>query len=199
MSDNFATEQERVEYQQLKPCPFCGGKAECLPVGEKGYARVSCKNVVTCGHYGSAMPSKADAAQAWNMRTHADDAPSAEPAIHWRCFHCNYIARTKEDAAAHFGPGFSERPASCLAKPAEVQAPSVPDEVRKDAERLDWLESEIDDLRAVTTGDDDYEWVVISHHIAKPHEREIGRGKTARAAIDAALAEQSAKAEGGAE
>ena len=79
------------------------------------------------------------------------------------------------------------------------QAPSVPDGVRKDAERLDWLESEIDDLRAVTTGDDDYEWVVISHHIAKPHEREIGRGKTARAAIDAALAEQSAKAEGGAE
>lgn len=58
--------------------------------------------------------------------------------------------------------------------------------LRADAERLDWLESEADDLRTVTTGEDDYDWIVISHHMANPHEREVGRANTARAAIDAA-------------
>lgn len=59
-----------------------------------------------------------------------------------------------------------------------------------DGERLDWLESEADDLRTVTTGEDDYDWIVISHHMAKPHEREVGRANTARAAIDAARTTQ---------
>lgn len=63
--------------------------------------------------------------------------------------------------------------------------------LRKDGERLDWIESEIDDLRAVETGEDDYQWVVISHHMAKPHEREVGRGNSARNAIDRAI--ESAK------
>lgn len=73
---------------------------------------------------------------------------------------------------------------------AAPQAPALDAGVVRDAERLDWLDSEADDLRAVTTGEDDYDWVVISHHMAKPHEREIGRGKTARAAIDAAMSAQ---------
>lgn len=60
--------------------------------------------------------------------------------------------------------------------------------LRADAERLDWLESEIDDLRAVGIGEDDYQWVVVSHHMAPPHERDVGSGRTARAAIDAARA-----------
>lgn len=62
----------------------------------------------------------------------------------------------------------------------------------EDAARLDWLQEECCDLRSVsvpTGGDDaDVNWIVIQHHMAAPHEREIGRGFSddPRAAIDAA-------------
>ncbi|MCA7945623.1 hypothetical protein [Burkholderia vietnamiensis] len=63
-----------------------------------------------------------------------------------------------------------------------------------DTARLDWLRDETCDLRCVDipTGDGDSEvrWVVVQHHMSKPHEREIGRSVTEepREAIDAARA-----------
>lgn len=61
-----------------------------------------------------------------------------------------------------------------------------------DSARLDWLRDNSCDLRCIdvpTGGDDsDVHWVVIEHHMAKPHEREIGRSFSdePREAIDAA-------------
>lgn len=68
----------------------------------------------------------------------------------------------------------------------------------EDTEMLDWLREETCDLRCINqpTGGDDYEvrWIVISHHMAKPHEREIGRSFTddPRDAIRAARAAKGA-------
>ena len=59
--------------------------------------------------------------------------------------------------------------------------------LRKDGDRLDWLDHEVNTLSPAVTGDDDYDWVVISHHMAKPHDREIGRANTPRDAIDRAI------------
>lgn len=56
--------------------------------------------------------------------------------------------------------------------------------LRVDAERIDYLEYEINELRTRETGEDDYEWVVRSNHMDQPYERDVGRGKTIRAAID---------------
>lgn len=62
----------------------------------------------------------------------------------------------------------------------------------KDAELINWLETEMYDLRCISvpTGGDDYceHWEVISHHMAKPNERTEGYGKTPREAIRAAIA-----------
>lgn len=64
--------------------------------------------------------------------------------------------------------------------------------VLEDAARLNWLQENSCDLRCigVPTGGDDYDinWIVIEHHQATPHEREIGRSYTddPRVAIDAA-------------
>lgn len=61
-----------------------------------------------------------------------------------------------------------------------------------DTQRLDWLRDETCDLRCIDVptggGDSDVRWVVLQHHMSKPHEREIGRSATEepREAIDAA-------------
>ncbi|MBR8201655.1 hypothetical protein [Burkholderia vietnamiensis] len=63
-----------------------------------------------------------------------------------------------------------------------------------DTARLDWLRDETCDLRCVDiptgAGDSEVRWVVVQHHMSKPHEREIGRSVTEepREAIDAARA-----------
>ena len=81
-----------------------------------------------------------------------------------------------------------------LARALEAAHPGQP-ETRADVtdtQRLDWLHDECCDLRSISvpTGGDDYDinWIVIQHHMAAPHEREIGRGFTddPRSAIDAA-------------
>lgn len=64
-----------------------------------------------------------------------------------------------------------------------------------DSERLDWIEANSYDLRCYNcpTGGDDYDiyWNVVSHHMAKPTEREVGQGgHTPRQAIDRAIAEE---------
>ncbi|MBR8007174.1 hypothetical protein [Burkholderia vietnamiensis] len=61
-----------------------------------------------------------------------------------------------------------------------------------DTMRLDWLRDETCDLRCIDiptgAGDSEVRWVVVQHHMSKPHEREIGRSTTEepREAIDAA-------------
>lgn len=60
-----------------------------------------------------------------------------------------------------------------------------------DAVRLDWLESEGNSLHAEEDGDEVY-FQVVSYHMAVPSERVEGRGKTPRAAIDAAIASAEA-------
>ena len=65
----------------------------------------------------------------------------------------------------------------------------------EDGKRLDFIENNTVDLRchdAPTAGGDDADvvWNVIEHHMAEPHEREIGWGNNAREAIDAARAQQ---------
>lgn len=68
-----------------------------------------------------------------------------------------------------------------------------------DTELLDWLKRECCDLRCISvpTGGDDHDvrWVVIEHHMAAPHEREIGESFTddPRDAIRAALARGEGK------
>ncbi|WP_199740033.1 hypothetical protein [Acidovorax sp. FJL06] len=65
--------------------------------------------------------------------------------------------------------------------------PATADAV-SDTALIDWLQDNACDLRCVLTAEDDFDWVVIEHHIGKPHEREIGRGYSfdLRAAIRAA-------------
>ena len=56
---------------------------------------------------------------------------------------------------------------------------------------LDELEYQSCDLRCLNiptgAGDYDIEWVVIEHHMAEPHEREIGRGRSVLKALKAAF------------
>jgi hypothetical protein len=63
-----------------------------------------------------------------------------------------------------------------------------------DKERLDTVEHECWDVRCIDQptgqGDADVHWIVIGHHMAKPHEREVGiGGDTLRQAIDNARKE----------
>jgi hypothetical protein len=61
--------------------------------------------------------------------------------------------------------------------------------LRKDAERLDAIQSSCCDIRCETQSVDSYGWAVYEHHMAKPQLREIGRSYREyglREAIDAA-------------
>jgi hypothetical protein len=63
--------------------------------------------------------------------------------------------------------------------------------IRRDSERLDWLESGCCDVRfrsepIADTGDADVYCDIVQHHMAKPRERVIGSSETIRAAIDTA-------------
>lgn len=73
----------------------------------------------------------------------------------------------------------------------------------QDAKRIDFIENSTVDLRChdAPTGGDDYDvhWTVIEHYEAEPHEREIGWGKTPRAAIDDAIARATSPAAGAAD
>ena len=99
----------------LLPCPFCGGAAHAYSEGDRGYFRVSCQNAVSCGHRGSPLVNRSEAVSAWNRRVDlSGQGLVATEAIHWRCFHCNFVAQSHEEAVAHFGSVMNERPALCL-------------------------------------------------------------------------------------
>ncbi|WP_315129488.1 hypothetical protein [Comamonas antarctica] len=85
---------------------------------------------------------------------------------------------------------------------ARGAAPVQAQEDARDTEMLNILQSECWDLRciSVATGGDDAEvhWQVIEHHMAAPHEREVGRAfnDDPRAAIRAAIAAARAAQKG---
>jgi len=50
----------------LKPCPFCGSKAELLNMGEDFPHIVVCTN---CGSAGATYETEQEAIEAWNKRS----------------------------------------------------------------------------------------------------------------------------------
>lgn len=64
---------------------------------------------------------------------------------------------------------------------------------------LDWLRANTCDLRCISVragfDDCDVDWIVVEHHMAKPHEREIGRSHSddPRGAVRAAMARSEAQ------
>jgi len=60
-------------YEELKPCPFCGGEAShSLAVGDKKYRTVGCINddcLVPRIYWERDDVSEADAVRYWNTRT----------------------------------------------------------------------------------------------------------------------------------
>lgn len=109
-------------------CPLCDGAAICDAV-EHGYYQVFCRSVLTCGAAGSPRPEREDAIGMWNRRA-GQQVAATEPPLSWRCFHCEYVARTREQAIAHFGPRMNERPAICLpTAPAGARMPEFPEPI----------------------------------------------------------------------
>ena len=78
---------------------------------------------------------------------------------------------------------------------ASLRSEAAPSQDAEDSSLLDWLKEHTCDLRCVSSSEDDYDWVVIEHHEAKPNEREIGRAYSydPRDAIRAARAQQEGK------
>lgn len=94
-------------------CPFCGGATVC-DLLDSGYHQVFCRSVITCGAAGSPRPSRDEAIRMWNRRK-GQHVQATEGPLSWRCFHCDYLATTREQAIAHFGLVMNERPAACIA------------------------------------------------------------------------------------
>ena len=64
-----AEPMEKVEVDminELKPCPFCGGKAEIKTAASKICSWVKC---TVCGSEGPAYGDKGRAKEEWNRRT----------------------------------------------------------------------------------------------------------------------------------
>ena len=72
---------ERDGRPALKPCPFCGGASRvyCNDNGNNEWI-ARCRNLLTCGHRGSAWLTEAEAINSWNRRA-ALAAPVAAPPV----------------------------------------------------------------------------------------------------------------------
>lgn len=53
---------------ELKPCPFCGGKAEVVPYSVYGKVKSYFVNCLKCGCQIRDYTSKQNAEKAWNRR-----------------------------------------------------------------------------------------------------------------------------------
>lgn len=53
---------------ELKPCPFCGGKSECITNYEYGKARGAFCSCKKCGITQKIYASRQGAIKAWNRR-----------------------------------------------------------------------------------------------------------------------------------
>ena len=61
--------------KQLKPCPFCGGKAAVGKFAVQGYFVAGCSNSVRCGVSPITFPRETpeEAMEIWNNRKDEDD------------------------------------------------------------------------------------------------------------------------------
>lgn len=59
-----------MDNTKLKPCPFCGGKAEFDNIGDHGedFFMVCCDDCGASACFGDASETETGAAQAWNRR-----------------------------------------------------------------------------------------------------------------------------------
>lgn len=57
-------EKENVKNEELKPCPFCGGKAVLVRLGERDDYYVVCEDCIVCTDY----MSKEKVINVWNSR-----------------------------------------------------------------------------------------------------------------------------------
>lgn len=61
----------KIEEPEIKPCPFCGGKAESDTVEDgdtKGFRVSCCNSDCQVGPTTAVFPTKAEAVAAWNRR-----------------------------------------------------------------------------------------------------------------------------------
>lgn len=65
---NFWDWLQQEHEPDLKPCPFCGGKAELLPYGKTGNYTVICRNDKCQASFILPVFSRVDAIKAWNER-----------------------------------------------------------------------------------------------------------------------------------
>ncbi len=56
--------------EELKPCPFCGGKAELRRYGDSAYYYIECTQCEVGAYF---YNTDNDAIAAWNMRTEAEN------------------------------------------------------------------------------------------------------------------------------
>jgi Lar family restriction alleviation protein len=68
MTDHSSTDTMAA----LKPCPFCGVDAEVVPVGGSPGYWVKC---LGCGAEGAERSDRSGAAECWNTRVSAAQAP----------------------------------------------------------------------------------------------------------------------------
>ena len=57
-----------MEHKELKPCPFCGGKAEVVPYSVYGKVKSYFVQCLKCGCQSRDYTSKQNAEKSWNRR-----------------------------------------------------------------------------------------------------------------------------------
>jgi len=72
--------------EELKPCPFCGGKAIIVSYGsdDNGSHQIDCDNEKCCSPSSNTHRIKTDAISAWNTRT--PDTSAVELALGYHKF-----------------------------------------------------------------------------------------------------------------
>ncbi|UIY58159.1 hypothetical protein [Burkholderia cepacia] len=136
---------------------------------------------VTCGY-----TSDADVLRGLLAELSAAHPGQPEP-IAWESTTVAYTKYITDERYQKFSPEVRK-----WYKPYRCSACSEPRAEVTDIARLNWLRDESCDLRCIDiptgAGDSEVRWVVVQHHMSKPHEREIGRSHSEdpREAIDAA-------------
>ncbi len=111
----------------------------------------------------------------------------------WRCFHCNEVFRSKKAAWAHFGDDsfctkevpacidplrYDEKKRITELREAQKYALDMENEAREHSDRVDEVEMELDNFRALTK-------CTTVHELRMKLDSERGRIITAEALIEA--------------